>query len=126
MVKALVGEGRGGDEIRKIAVKGAQTKARPLKCFKDGSYHATYVSIQDAARQLEVNPGGIDRCLKNKGNRIGGVYSFEFEKHEDIVGEIWKRLPTEVPDWMLARRKSDERRNWKPGKLWGRYQLSTP
>ena len=122
MVKTATRGGR--EELLKINAKTAEKKSISIKCFQEGKYFRTFTSIQEAARSLHVNPGGIDRCLKNPGNKIGRVYSFEFEEQQETEGEIWKPLPSKLPEWILARRLSGHALNFTPGPTWKKYEVS--
>lgn len=116
------GQGRGGNELDKIAQKSAKTQGFPVICYdankKKLSEHA---STHAAARELGLDQAGISQAARTGVKCQGRYFAYDKSKTKDLPGEIWKPLPRKVPPHLIARRK---RNDWKPGKEWRNVRIS--
>jgi len=73
----------------------AAKQSKPVDAHKVGSSEwITYVSVQDAARQLGVNPGHISNICRGKRKSSQG-YVFRFAEPTEVAvlpGEAWRRV----------------------------------
>lgn len=78
-----------------------KAKSRSVDCYDstlgDGANPTQYASVNEAARQLGLNPGSVHASI-SRGVKCSGKYTFRYslDSNKDLDGEIWKR--TEVAD----------------------------
>ena len=89
VLKYFEGEG-GKSNIEKHRAAMAKTKGRKVDQFdKDGNYIKTYVSIAEAARELNISKAGIGFVLKGEHKTAGGyIWKHHIEPEPKVENKI--------------------------------------
>jgi hypothetical protein len=107
--------------LQEIHAKIATTKSIPVVLTKDGK-STTYTSGKIAAKELGLDPGSLVKVLKGKNKSIGG-YTAVYAKIDDLLKEIWVKLPklANVPEYIWERR---DNRAQRPKDTWEKTLVS--